>query len=164
MPELVPFHEAAMRNVTVLLLALTAACMGADNQASDSADTIMPAGAATLTASDISGSWSGTTMAEGSDSVVGRWTTTQIDDSTAVLVFEGAPDSVRSRVTFDADSMVAESDPYTAATIPGSPQVRFRSVGRMSDGRLAGTSTLMLAANPDSVIRRSRWEATRAPQ
>ncbi|HUF27734.1 MAG TPA: hypothetical protein VMM18_12230 [Gemmatimonadaceae bacterium] len=150
-----------MRNVTILLLAL-AACTRADQQASDMPDTGAP-GAAALMASDVSGSWTGTTMAEGSDSVVGRWTTTQVTDSTSIVVFEGSPDTVRSRVTFEADSMIVASDPYTARALPGSPQVRFRSIGRLSAGRLVGTSTLMLAANQDSVIRRSRWEASRAP-
>ena len=30
-------------------------------------------------------------------------------------------------------------------------------------GKLAGTGTTMLASKPDSVLFRSRWEATKAP-
>jgi len=67
-------------------------------------------------------------------------------------------------VRLDADSMIATSVPYTDPTLPkGSPKVMFKAVGRLRDGKLAGTSTLMVAAKPDSVLGRATWEATRAP-
>lgn len=149
-----------MRSVLLLLL-IIAACARTDEQTMDTAGAASGA-PAQLTASDVSGSWNGTTRLAETDSVISRWTTSVLDDSTAVLVFEGRTDSIRTRVTFDADSMVSVSEPYTATTLPGQPQVRFRTVGRLQqDGRLAGTSALTLVSAPDSVIRRTRWEATR---
>ena len=146
-----------MRSIVVMVLIL-AACAPGDNQATDTAAMVDASDA--LTAEDISGSWSGTTFAEGSDSVLVRWTST-MSGSSSVLLFEGSTDSVRARTSLDADSVIVESDPYPAATLPGNPQVRFRSVGRLRDGNLVGTSVLMLASEPDSVVRRTRWEATR---
>ena len=148
-----------MRRVLPLLL-LLAACGGTDDQATDTAGAT-PGATTRLTAADVTGSWIGTTRLAETDSVISRWTTSVLDDSTAVLVFEGRTDSIRTRVTFDADSMVSISDPYTATTLPGQPQVRFRTVGRLQCDRLVGTSALTLVSAPDSVIRRTRWEATR---
>lgn len=149
-----------MRIVAAVLLVI-AACAPADNQTSDTnADTTPEA--AGLQASDLTGTWTGATFPEGSDSVLARWTASSITGSTGLMVFEGSADTVRSRVTFDADSVIVESDPYVATTLPDRPQVRFRSIGRLRDGRLVGTTVLMLASPSDSVIRRSRFEATRA--
>ena len=64
----------------------------------------------------------------------------------------------------DADSVISSSKPYKDPTLPkGTPNVTFRAVGRMKDGKLVGTTTLMLASKPDSVVGKSNWEATKAP-
>ena len=101
-------------------------------------------------------------MAETKDSVTNRWTSIRDTDSTSKLVFENAKDTVMYSVVYDADSMVATSKPYAS---PSDPKTRvvFLSVGRMKDNRLVGTVVTTLASKPDSVIARSRWEATKKP-
>jgi hypothetical protein len=155
--------------LALLLVPALVACTKGDAP-SDTAASVVPASdtaAATpraLTAADVSGNWNGTTMTATGDSVLGRWTSVRSSDSTGKLVFEGTRDSVPFRTRFDGDSMVSTSDPYTArGAARGAPKVMFRSAGRLRDGKLVGTSATMLASKPDSVINRTRWEATRAP-
>ncbi|MDQ3698427.1 MAG: hypothetical protein M3373_10465 [Gemmatimonadota bacterium] len=150
-----------MRKV-MLLAALLAACTTAETPEADTS-AVTAATPGTLTAADVAGNWTGTSMLEGSDSVVSRWTAVRESDSMGKLVTEGSTDSVAYTLTFDADSMVATSVPYPDSTIAGGAQVKFRSVGRLSDGRLIGTAVTTLATMPDSVVSRTRWEATRAP-
>jgi hypothetical protein len=115
-----------------------------------------------LQAADVSGTWHGSTMAEAGDSVLRRWTIVSVSDTTSILLPEGTNDTVTFALDFDADSMISTSDAYTRPDMPDTP-VTFRSVGRVEDGTLRGTVTIRLAANPDSVIERSRFEANRAP-
>ena len=151
-----------MRKVLLLVLAAVA-CSTKDANTDTAAATVPPPAApARLTAADVAGTWSGTTMAESKDSVTNRWTSIRDTDSTSKLVFENAKDTVMYSVVYDADSMVATSKPYAS---PSDPKTRvvFRSVGRMKDNKLVGTVVTTLASKPDSVIARSRWEATKKP-
>lgn len=100
-------------------------------------------------------------MMEGSDSVVARWTVTSATGTEGRVVFEGSTDTVMFTHSFDADSFVGMSTPYADPTMAGTPQVTTRAVGRLIAGRLVGTATTMLASNPDSVVSRTRWEATK---
>ena len=72
------------------------------------------------------------------------------------------PDTIAYQTTFSGDSLIATSEPYTTPDRADTP-VTFRSVGRLDNGTLRGTVEIRLASNPDSVIERNRWEATRAP-
>jgi phage gp37-like protein len=110
----------------------------------------------------VAGTWSGMSMPEGTDSVAARWTITG-SGTMGAMMLEGAKDSVHYMVVFDADSLVATSDPYPSTTTAGAPMVFFRSVGRLVDGKQVGTYTTMLADMRDSVVARGRWEATRQP-
>src|SRR5689334_21498527 len=74
--------------------------------------TAAPAAPAKLTAADISGNWNGTTKAETGDSVLSRWTSVHVTDSTGKLVLQGAKDSIPYKATYDADSIIAVSSPY----------------------------------------------------
>ena len=149
----------------ILLAVVLVACSKAEAPPVDSAAAaVAPAGPTPLTAADLAGNWNGQTMAETGDSVVARWTAVRVDDSSGKLVTEGSKDSVAYTLMVDADSMVATSVPHTDPMMPkGTGQVVFRSVGRMREGKLVGTSAAMLASKPDSVVMRTRWEATRAP-
>ena len=67
-------------------------------------------------------------------------------DSTGKIISEGRTDSVAYTIRYDADSMIATSVAYTDPTLPkGTPQVMFRSVGRLKEGKLVGTSALMVS-------------------
>lgn len=152
----------------VLMSLLTAGCGGSTDDTTtmdaDSTGMMAEAAPAMLTADDVNGTWNGMSMAEVGDSVTSRWTTMRNADGTALFVFEGSPDTVSYTTMFSGDSMVATSEPYNDPDAPaGSPQLMFRSVGRLVDGKLVGTSAVMLATAPDSVVARGRWEATRAP-
>lgn len=150
-----------MRRAILLSLVLVACATNEapqeDTAAAMSDDTAM------LTAADVSGTWAGTSMAMDSDSVMSRWTIHTANDSMAHLMLEGTTDTIPYRVTYDADSLIAVSEAYTAPDMPETP-VTFRSVGRLQpDGKLAGTVEIRLASNPDSVVSRERWESTRTP-
>jgi hypothetical protein len=115
-----------------------------------------------LSAAELTGTWNGVNMVEGTDSVTERWTMVA-NEQGGGLVREGMKDTVQFLSSFDADSVTATSLAYIDRTNPKT-MLMFKSVGRLRDGKLAGTVTVMLAQKPDSVIRRLRWEATRAPQ
>ena len=145
----------------MLLAAFLVACGPAEQPA---VDTPATAGPAPISAADLAGTWTGTMMAEGSDSVLGRFTVVNPTGNDAKIVTEGSRDSVAMSHTFDADSFVATSAVYTDQNLPGKPQVTTRAVGRLvMPGQARGTSTIMLASKPDSVLLRTRWEATKSP-
>lgn len=148
--------------IAILLSLVLVACAANDEPQEDTAAAITD-DSARLTAADVSGTWSGTSTALDSDSVTSRWTIHTANDSMAHLVIEGTTDTIPYRTTYDADSVIAVSEAYTAPDMPGTP-VTFRSVGRMQpDGKFAGTVTIRLASNPDSVVARERWVSTRTP-
>lgn len=155
----------SLLSTITLAAVVTTACAPSD-QAADTAGATAAAAVATpapLTVADVAGTWNGQTMAAESDSVLRRWTSIYGSDTSARLVIEGSRDTVMYAVQFQGDSMIATSVPYRRPGDPrSSPEVVFRSVGRLQDGRLVGTVTTMLASNRDSVIQRARFEATRA--
>ena len=152
-----------MRKV-LLLAVLLVACSKAETAKVDSA-AMAPAMAmpAPLTAADVDGTWSGVSMAEGSDSVVNRWTVESVSGNEGKLTLEGSKEPIAVTRVLDGDSLVATSAPFTNPATPKAPPVTFRSVGRLKDGKLVGTAVTMLAAKPDSIVSRTRWEATRVP-
>ena len=150
-----------MRKLVFLAAALVA-CSKAETPAADSTTAMAPAPAA-LTAADVAGSWKGVNMGETSDSVTSRWTTVRMDDKSGTLTVDGQKDAISYTTVFDADSMVATSAPYANPADAKAPKLMFRSVARMKDGKLVGTSATMLADKPDSVVARGRFEATKAP-
>ena len=153
-----------MRKAFFLALAVVA-CSKAETPPADSAAAAPapPPAPAPLTAADLRGTWNGTSKREGQDSTV-NFTVTSTSDSTSKLMFAGRPDSVMTTSRFDADSVVMTSAPYKDPTAPkGSPDVVFRSVGRLKDGKLVGTAYLSPAAKRDTVVATVSWEATKAP-
>ena len=152
-----------MRKLLVLIVAL-AACSRAETPATDTTAMAPAMAPAALTAADVNGSWNVTGMGETSDSVTGRWTTTNVDDTTGTLTPEGSTEKIPFKRVLDADSMIVTSTAaYANPADAKGPKLMFRSVGRLKDGKLVGTSATMLATKPDSVVQRGRWEATRAP-
>ena len=153
-----------MRKLFILAAALVA-CSKAETPAVDTtamAPAVAPAPAA-LTAADVGGTWNGVSMGETSDSITSRWQTARIDDNTGTLTVEGQKNAIKFTRVFDADSMIATSEPYANPTDAKAPKLIFRSVARLKDGKLVGTSANMLADKPDSVVSRGRFEATKAP-
>ena len=155
-----------MRKAALLLAATLVACSTNDASKTDSAAGTVaantPAAPAPLTAADVAGTWTGTSKAAGTDSIVNRWTSIRDSDTAGKLVSDNTKDTISYTVVYDADSMIATSKPFVTTAAPKT-QVVFVSVGRLKDGKLVGTSTTTLAAKPDSVISRVNWEATRKP-
>ena len=154
-----------MRPTLLLIVPALLACAKSDDSAA-ARDTSTPAAAAApaaLAANDVSGTWNGSTMAEGSDSVISRWTLMNDTDSTGKLIRASTGDTVSYRVTFSGDSMVAVSQPYATTKAANAPKVIFNSTGRLQGGKLVGTVFYTSAAKADSVVSRARVEATRAP-
>lgn len=146
-----------------ILLAAIVACSKTETPATDTAATAAAPTPAALTVADLQGTWNGTSTRTGTDSTL-AWTITSVTDSTAKLVFAGSKDSVMYTTRVDADSMIAMSAPYMDPEAPkDAPAVMFRSVGRLKDGKLAGTVAIVLASKPDSVVGTGTWEATKAP-
>jgi hypothetical protein len=121
---------------------------------------------ARLTDEQVAGTWEGTTYLVPGDSAVATWLSTQVvGGSGTLVVISPVPDTIAFSSTFDADSMMGTSEPYTDATLPaGTPPVFWKSVGRLTaDGKLVGTTSLRLATSPDSIIQTMRWTAARRP-
>jgi hypothetical protein len=154
-----------MRKV-FLLAALVLACAKKEAPPADTAAPAPPPPPPpppALTAAEMKGTWNGTTKREGDTTTI-AWTVTTVTDSTSKLTYAKNKQTVDFTTKYDADSMIAMSKPYNDPGLPkGTPKVVFRSVGRMKDGKLVGTATLMLASKPDSVLGKSTWEATKAP-
>ena len=152
-----------MRRILAVAAAVSLfACAKTESGMPDSAAAA--AAPAMLTADMVNGTWNGVTLAEGSDSVLVRWTITRdASMDTGHMVIEGSKDTVTFTSTFDADSMISTSQPYTSAVTPNIGPVMFRSVGRLVDGKLVGMSVITLASKPDSVVRQNRFEAIRQP-
>ena len=155
-----------MRKSMLLAAFVVVACSKEEAPATDSAAIAAPppAAPAALTAADVAGTWKGTITPVAPDTGVTRFTAVTVNDSTGKFIADGAKDSVTYNLRYDADSVIATSVAYTDPSLPkGTPNVVFKSIGRLRDGKLVGTSSLVLASKPDSVLARSTWEATRAP-
>ncbi|HUQ83783.1 MAG TPA: hypothetical protein VM076_21715 [Gemmatimonadaceae bacterium] len=154
-----------MRKALLLAVAVVA-CSKAETPATDSAAATTPPPPpqpAALTAADVRGTWNGTSKREGSDSSR-TFVVVSSTDSTGKIVYAGSKDSVSTSTTFSGDSMIVTSASHKDPTLPKAVgNVVFRAVGRMKDGKLVGTASVMPAAKPDSVIGRTTWEATKAP-
>jgi hypothetical protein len=150
-----------MRKVLLIAVAVVA-CSKTETPATDTAAPAPPPAPAALSAADVSGTWKATSKREGSDSIL---TFTIINsDSAGKVVFPNVKDTVTTLMRFDGDSVIVTSSAYRE---PGSaknaPQVTFRSVGRIKDGKLVGVAAISPAAKPDTVVARVTWEATKAP-
>jgi hypothetical protein len=145
---------------TFLLVAIVAvaACAKSETDMSESTQAAMNP---PLTREMLAGTWSGTTWAAGTDSVINRWTVVAEAESDSGTMTPEGGQSVRFSTVIDGDSMIVTSAPFPASAAADAPMVTFRSVGRMVDGRLVGTGMQMLVAMPDSVVGRSHWEAVK---
>ncbi len=151
-----------MRSLLLVPALLLAAACG-EKAAPEEMTPEAPPAPAMLTAAQVSGSWTGMTMAAGTDSVVSNWTSTSTSDTSGTLVLEGIADPIGYTTMMDADSMVVTSNPYVDPAREDGMMVMFRSVGRLADdGRLVGTVQTMVVGTND-VVATGDWHATKAP-
>lgn len=157
-----------MRRILLVVGAASlVACAKEDARVADSspAAAAAPAAPAALTDADIAGTWNGQSMPENSDSVISRWTCVQpATGNQATCVDNAAPkDTTVYTYTLSGDSVMFTSAPFTLPGSPGNMQAIDHVVGRKTGDRWTGTSVIVLASKPDSVVSRTRWEATKSP-
>jgi hypothetical protein len=151
-----------MRSLLLVPALLLAAACG-EKAAPEEMTPEAPPAPAALTAADLSGTWSGMTMASGTDSVTSRWTVTLTSDTTGTLTQEGMPEPVGFAIMFDADSSVATSFPFVDPSRGDDMMVMWRSVGRrQADGQIGGTVENMVVGS-NEVFARGEWHMTKAP-
>jgi hypothetical protein len=139
----------------LILIPLVVACSRSQQTQGNAA----AAGPMALTEADIAGTWTGTSMPEGSDSVVVRWTQVCANGACTGTI-EGTADTIRSTYTLSGDSAVGKSAPYASADAGGAKAVDSWTV-RLRDGKAVGTGALTLADKPDSVLMRYHFEGSR---
>lgn len=133
------------------------ACAKSETPADDTAS--MAVVAAALTEADVAGTWTGVSMPETSDSVLARWTMVCAGGSCTGTA-EGVPDSSSHTYTMSGDSLSGSSQPYVDP-LAGSARVTDVWAGRVVGGKMTGTGALRLAAKPDSVLMRYRFDGSR---
>lgn len=146
-----------MRRILLAVPFLFACGGGAETPPADA-----PATASTmLTEADVSGTWQGTAMVEGTDSVFAHWTQV-CGNGTCTGTSQESTDTIRSTYTLSADSSIGVAGPMADATM-GGIMVTDNWVARMSNATVTGTGVIRLADRPDSVLMRYRFTGTRVP-
>ena len=122
-----------------------------------------PAAPAPIALADIAGKWSVRTMAESGDSTLVTYEMVASSDSSGwSLNFpKRKPVPVRI-VAVEGDSIVTEAGPFESVLRKGI-KVTTRSVNRLQDGKLVGTTTAHYATKDADSVRNLRFEGTRAP-
>ena len=142
----------------LLVLPFVIACGGAETPPADSA----AAAPAALTEADVAGTWSGTAMMEGSDSVFANWSNMCSAGTCRFTTTQAPADTVVHTYTLAADSMSGSSAPYAEASLGGT-MVTDHWVARLAGNQVTGTGQVRLAATPDSVVMRYRFTGTKQP-
>ena len=159
-----------MRKAGLIVAAVSfVACAKNETPKADSAApaaAAAPAAPAAISAADMVGTVNGRALAQNSDSVLFQFTcTTAAGGNVSRCVNAMAPkDTIAYTYTLSGDSVMWTSAAYTPPAPPKGPkipQLIDHVVGRLSGGKWSGTTVSMLAAKPDSVFMRSRWEATK---
>jgi len=158
-----------MRVSPLLIAAVSlAACAKNETPKPDStapAAAAAPAPPAAVTAADVAGTFTGQVMAQNNDSVLFKFVCVQpATGNTSKCTNNVSKDTTAYTYTLSgADSVMWTSVAYTPPTPPKSPKVIDHVVGRMTGGKWGGTVVTVLASKPDSVVNRTRWEATKTP-
>jgi hypothetical protein len=113
-----------------------------------------------LTEADVSGTWSGTAMMEGSDSVIANWTNMCSNGTCRFTSAEAPADTILHTYMLEADSMRGSSGAYAEPAMGGT-MVTDHWVARLSGNQITGTGEARLAAMPDSVVMRYRFIGTK---
>lgn len=142
----------------LLVVPFVFACAKAETPSADSAAMATPA----MTEADVAGTWTGTIMMEGSDSVMAHWTDVCGAGTCRLTTQESPNDTVASTYVIQGDSAVGTSAAYADPQVGGA-MVTDHWVGRVSGNTVNGTGMMKLADKPDSVVMRYRFTGTRTP-
>jgi len=149
-----------MRHRLLLAVPFIFACAKGETPPADSA--AMAAAPAALTEADVSGTWSGTLMPEGSDSVLGNWTVNIGGGTFRLTTKENPADTVTGTYVLDADSSRYSAGPHADKSMGGAI-VTDAGTTRFSGNQIMGTGAVRLAAKPDSVLLRYHFTGTKTP-
>ena len=118
---------------------------------------------APIALADLAGKWAVRVTPESGDSAVLDFEMVATGDTSGWMFNFPKRKPVPVRVlTVDGDSVVTEAGPFESMLRKG-VQVTSRTVTRLQDGKLVGTTTARYATSgPDSVTQ-LRFEGTRAP-
>jgi hypothetical protein len=142
----------------LFLIPFVFACGRAETPEADTA--AMAAAPAALTEADVAGTWTGTAMMEGSDSVIAHWTNICSAGTCRFTTTESPKDTVTSNYVLEADSMRATSEPYVEP-MAGGAMVIDTWVARVAGSQVTGTGMAKLAERPDSVVMRYRFTGSK---
>ena len=126
------------------------------------ADSAAMAAPPALTEADVAGSWTGTAMIEGTDSVFAHWTNICGGGTCRFTSAEAPKDTIAQTYVLEADSMRGNSAAHAAPDMKGA-MVTDSWVARLVGGQVTGTGMLKLADKPDSVVMRYRFTGSKAP-
>ena len=144
----------------LLALPFIIACAKSETPPADSAAAATAPAA--LTDADVAGTWTGTAMLEGTDSIIANWTQV-CGGGTCRGTSQQAPgDTVVSTYVLEADSSRGTTQPYADKSM-GGIMVIDNWVARISGNQVTGTGMFTLAAKPDSVLARYRIVGTKSP-
>jgi hypothetical protein len=124
------------------------------------APAMAPAIAPALTEADVAGTWKGTNMPIGSDSVVAKWTQVCAAGSCKGTV-EGSKVKIQAAYTMSGDSAVGVSQPFASPAAKGA-KVIDTWVVRVKGDAATGTGAMKLASKPDSVVMAYHFAGSRA--
>lgn len=118
---------------------------------------------AALSLADVAGTWDARVTPEGGDSTLVTFQMVATTDQTGWSLNLPNRKPVPLRVVVvEGDSVVTEAGPFESMVRKGK-QVSTRTVNRLENGKLVGTTVATYAGGgPDSVVR-LRFEGTRAP-
>ena len=136
------------------------ACARAETPPADSAAAATTPAA--LTDADVSGTWTGTAMLEGTDSIIGHWTQVCGAGTCRGTSQEAPGDTVVSTYVLEADSSRGTTQPYADKSMGGT-MIVDNWVARISGNQVTGTGRYTLASKPDSVLARYRFVGSKSP-
>jgi hypothetical protein len=148
----------------------TALALVACSPSDDAATTDTAAGAvaattpsATISLADIAGRWTVRAVPEtGDTTAVVSQLNTSADTAGWTTTLPNRPPVTTRVVLVDGDSVVTENGPYESVLRKG-VQVTTRSVFRLRDGKLVGTTVARYSTTGADSVLRLRTEATRTP-
>ena len=142
-----------MRPLLLAPMLFLIACRGSETPATDSPAAAAPAVAA-LTDADVAGTWDAQGMPMGRDTVVVSFTMNNTDTGAGTsITFPSGLKVQNVRRQLDGDSMVSETGGFKSQVRNGMDVSSTRSVLRLTDGKLVGTTHSKYANGDTATFR-----------
>jgi hypothetical protein len=160
--------EVSVRRLAIYCCAVVlAGCAKAKEEPAMDATAAAPApeapmGPAPIALADVAGKWAVRVMPETGDSVLLSYELVASEDPSGWTSNFPKRPPLPLRVTPGGDSIVTEAGPYESLLRKG-VQVTTRSVTRLVDGKMVGTTTAHYATSGADTVRYLRFEGTRVP-